>query len=767
MADAEPFDLGALLLPRKSIPAETRRRLSPYIFESISPKLQEEYEEAGWVLDKKLKSKVKMRKVKSHDTAFEDRVWATMAKLSFQDLNKDRRCRVPYGPQPNEAQQIDVLAADDEAVLLIECKSAAEVTSGVTFKKDVEAIQGRRAGIIKEVKKRYPDHKIKFILATNNFGLSSETVDRITSADIIHMDEDAIDYFLSLAEHLGKASRYQLLGYLFEGMKIPGIEARVPAIQGKMGGHTYYSFAIEPERLLKLSYILHRNKANSVLMPTYQRLIKKSRLKKVSEFVDDGGFFPNSIILNVDRGGKPLRFERAQQPPGSEAKIGILYLPQTYRAAYVIDGQHRLYGYAGSQRASTDLIPVVAFEGLPRSEQVRLFMQINENQQAVPKNLRNTLNADLLWDSDDLREQIRALKLRIAAHLGEHKSSPLYGRIIIGENLRTVTRCITIDAISTGLERGNFLGSFTKKEMREAGTFYRGTNDATFKILPRFLELCFAHIRAGVPLQWDLGNATGGFVFINSGIDSLLRVFSDLVDHVVANEGVKPSEETAESMFSMIEPWLDALVTFLNGLGPEEAAEFRRMYGSGGPTRYWRQLLIAINSADPQFSPPGFADYLRDQKRQFNTESFEMIRDIEQFMNADIRRRLEDHYGARWLKDGVPFKVLTDATQLSLEKNRTRDPDDELEPWACLHLIDYQKIVTASHELWQDLFMKQYTRPGEEKKSGGWKSRADWMIELNRIRNQNDHDYIVSEEEYEFLVSIKTWLVDGQAENVL
>ena len=81
-----------------------------------------------------------------------------------------------------------------------------------------------------------------------------------------------------------------------------------------------------------------------------------------------------------------------------EAKLGMLHLPQTYRAAYVIDGQHRLYGYADSERAGQDLIPVVAFVDLPRSEQVRLFMQINENQQAVPKNLRNTLNAELLWD---------------------------------------------------------------------------------------------------------------------------------------------------------------------------------------------------------------------------------------------------------------------------------------------------------------------------------------------------------------------------------
>src|SRR5208283_4388827 len=112
-------------------------------------------------------------------------------------------------------------------------------------------------------------------------------------------------------------------------------------------------------------------------------------------------FFPNSIIVNLETGGRAPRFDPVSKAIDGPV-LGTLYLPRTYRAAYVIDGQHRLYGYANSDRATSELIPVVAFVNLPRSEQVRLFMQINENQQAVPKNLRNTLNSDLLWDSSDL-----------------------------------------------------------------------------------------------------------------------------------------------------------------------------------------------------------------------------------------------------------------------------------------------------------------------------------------------------------------------------
>ena len=136
------------------------------------------------------------------------------------------------------------------------------------------------------------------------------------------------------------------------------------------------------------------------MMPTYQRLIKKSRLTAVRKFInEEHGYFPNSIIISIDS-KKPLQFDRSEkQVPNAVADLGILHLPQQYRSAFIIDGQHRLYGYSDSPYAMTNSIPVVAFENLDQTEQVRLFMDINENQKSVSKKLRNVLNADMLWDS--------------------------------------------------------------------------------------------------------------------------------------------------------------------------------------------------------------------------------------------------------------------------------------------------------------------------------------------------------------------------------
>lgn len=751
-------------LPVKSIPAEIRRRLAKHQFQTVSPKLVEELEAEGWVVERKLKKSVKMRKEKPHDVAFEDRVWSAFAKLQFTHMNAGRQFKLAYGQGANETQQVDVFAADDEVVLVVECKSANEVRSH-QFKKEIESISGQRAGLIRLLRSEFKDHKIKFILATNNYTLSKATLERIEGADVVHMDEDTIDYYLGLADHLGKAARFQLLGSLFAHTKIPGLEPRVAAIKGRMGGHTYYSFAIEPARLLKMAYVLHRNRANSSLMPTYQRLIKKSRLKGVSQFVSGGGFFPNSIILNIETDRK-LQFDLAGRNDG-EAKLGILHLPQTYRAAYVIDGQHRLYGYAGSPRADSDLIPVVAFVDLPRHEQVRLFMQINENQQAVPKNLRNTLNADLLWESPDLNEQARALKLRIAQHLGEVKTSPMLGRVIIGENQRTAMRCITIDAISNGLNKGNFIGSFSKTAVKDVGTFYAGTNDATYDALVPYLEQCFGYLRDHLNSQWALGSAEGGFIFINSGVESLLRVLSDIVDHLVATGASDPRRVPPADVFDDCKHYLDPLIDHLSSLTVDEGAEYRRMYGSGGGARYWRRLQAAIRDARPEFNPPGLDDYVANEAKAFNTESFEIIRDIETFLNRDIEERLEDEYGSSWLRLGVPRNVGLGAATLAAQKNLDLDPEDHVRAWDCLHLIDYYGVLTQNHDLWKKRFEKRYTRPGDEQKPGGWKGRASWLQELNRIRNENSHTYSVSEEEYEFLVALKSWLLLGQAENDL
>jgi len=57
----------------------------------------------------------------------------------------------------------------------------------------------------------------------------------------------------------------------------------------------------------------------------------------------DGGYFPNSIIINIQtKNSKAIKFERSQLiDHDSPTSMGILHLPQLYKSAFIIDGDVR------------------------------------------------------------------------------------------------------------------------------------------------------------------------------------------------------------------------------------------------------------------------------------------------------------------------------------------------------------------------------------------------------------------------------------------
>jgi DNA sulfur modification protein DndB len=704
------------------------------------------------------KTSITVKKDKTNDVDFEDRVWGLFANLGYDFLNKDRNFHLPYDKNnPKLTQQIDVFAKDNETILIVECKSASENKRG-DFKKELEAMTGKIEGLRKTIQALFPNtkHKIKFILATRNYSISDEDLDRLKKLNGAHFNEENIDYFYSLYSQLGVSAKYQLLGNLFEGQEIPEMDNMVPAVEGKMGGHTYYSFSIEPEKLLKIGYVLHRNKANINMMPTYQRLIKKSRLKSVNDFIETGGYFPNSIVISIDT--KKSNFERANKQVGTTlSNVGILHLPKKYRSAFIIDGQHRLYGYTASKYKSTNTIPVVAFLNLSRSEQVKLFMQINENQKTVSKDLRNTLNADLLWDSENKIEQLRALCSRISIYLGENRESALFGKISIGED----KKIITTQAIENALKKSSFLGKVTKSKIEELGSFYNGDLDHTYDRLRQYLNEGFKYISENTLAEWK--KESGGMLLINKGIYGIILILSDLISHFNTNKKIDSQKDSIKKIFSEVQSYLDPIITYINKLDDPTKEELKSSYGAGGETKYWRTFQKAIKETYTDFSPDGLEDYFKKEAKQFNAKAFSYIEDIETEFKKDFKERLEAFYGKKWFEKGVPPKIADKALVDANNKNREEDDDDKLvEPWDCVTMIAYREIATKN---WQNIFEKEYTKPGEEKISGGKEEKTKWMVRLERIRNQNFHSYSVTEEELSFLEELHDWIYKKETRN--
>ncbi len=722
--------------------------------------------EEGWEEFKSYKNNkfVGVRKNKKFDEVFEDRVWCLFARLGFTYLNKDRYFEMSYDYQnPNITQQIDVFAADDETVVIVECKAAETIRDGV-FKKTLEAFHGQMSGLRREAQTHFPKAKVKFIWATHNFIISPADQTKMREWDIIHFSDAVINYYYELVKHLGTCARYQLLGNLFANQEIRNMDDKIPAIQGEMGGHKYYSFSIEPERLFKIGYVLHRNEANKNMMPTYQRLIKKKRLSDVQKFINDGGYFPNSLIISIDSGGKGLQFDMSStKVEGAHSRLGILHLPKRYRSAYIIDGQHRLYGYSDSDYASTDSIPVIAFVDLDRQEQIKLFMDINENQKAVPKTLRVTLNADMLWDSDDHNERRQALRSKIAQMFGEEETSPLMGRVVIGEDEKSLIRCITVEAIQTALKKCNFMTQFGKKNsIVKDGTFDVGENSGTCDLLYPFLEGCLRYVKNEVTEEWARGDSNDGMLTMNRGIQAVIRIINDIVNHLIDCKEIFPKTQKTEELVKQVAFYLDPLNEYLNRLTQQERKELRGYFGGGADTRFWRAFQREIAKVRPNFNPDGLKEYWENEAKTYNADSMTYLREIEAWIKKTIKISLMEKYGDNWEIKSLPKAIYKRAKGVADERNydsiTSGDGTNTISIWDCITLKECKEVVTVGSH-WTELFETQLTRPEDEKISGGKTERTKWIGQVERLKNKlNMPSHSITSAEFEFIKSIHIWI---------
>lgn len=717
----------------------------------------------GWEESRRYKNPkfVKIRKNKSFDERFEDRVWMLFAQMGFTHMNKDRHFKMSYDyHNPNFTQQIDIFAADDETVIIVECK-AAEKQRDAIFKKELEAFHGQMQGLRREAKEKFPNANVKFIWATQNYIISRTDQTRMKEWGIYHFSETVVGYYYELIKHLGTCARYQLLGNLFAKQEIRNMDDKIPAIEGKMGGHTYYSFSIEPERLLKIGYILHRNEANKDMMPTYQRLIKKKRLSEVQNFINSGGYFPNSLIISIDSNGKGLQFDPSNtKVDNAISRLGVLHLPKMYRSAYIIDGQHRLYGYSNSKYASTNCIPVVAFVDLDRQEQIKLFMDINENQKAVPKSLRVTLSADMLWDSPDYNDRRKALCSKIAQMFGEESSSPLMGRVLIGEDEKTSIKCITISAIEKALRNCNFMTLYKNNIICKDGTFDVGTNDATCNLLYPFLEECLCYIRKAVLGEWDR-NDDNGILTINRGIQAIIRVINDIVNHLVDNKIIFPKRQKTAEILPYVIPYLEPLTIHLNNIPEQERKELRSFLGTGADTRFWRTFQREIAKCKSDFNPEGLRAYWENESKTYNIDSATYIEKIEVWIKSTIKNALSAKYGVNWEIKGIPHDIYINAQNLCAEKNYSSISSGEdlaLSLWDFISLKDCPKIVTHARH-WTELFEKSFTRPEEINISGGKKAKIEWLRKVSEIQSSlGKSSYSVSESDFTFIKDVYIWI---------
>ncbi len=555
-----------------------------------------------------------------------------------------------------------------------------------------------------------------------------------------------------MVDLIGSVARYQLLGSIFRNQSILGLNYSTPAIKGKLAGFTTYSFSIEPEVLLKIGFVLHRTDSSMQAFDSYQRMVKKPRIKEIEKYINGGGFFPNSIIINFNT-EKPLRFDEVQTCEHcSQSDLCILHLPNQYHSAFIIDGQHRLYGYGNTEWKSKNTIPVVAFENLPEKEQTRTFIDINNKQKSVSKNLLMTLMGEFNWGSDNHDEALAAVKTRLIDYLNNRNNSPLYKRIKLLDEKGSQKRCLTKNyLIGQALNKTNFFGITQKKKIVKTGYLWAGDYDSTLEKSYEFLNTCFQFFEMGVTEQWEKGSFEGGFITMNLGISSLIRVFDDLLEYLEKHKRIDFTKLTGEEIAGMIRPYLEPVITFVEGLSIEQIKKLRSFVGGSAVDKVLREFQDQINMEYEEFSPEGLAQWQKESTGIYNRSASQLGHEMQIRIRDFIFDQLKKAYGEaddRWWTEGVHTDVQKKCANERIEKKEV-GPD-----WKYLFLMDYYKIIKHKKKILINLF----TPPGL--KSAGIDKKLKWFKDWNNIRNKYSHPEqgIVTEEEYQFMLDTKDWL---------
>lgn len=710
----------------------------------------------GWVVAKRGAQSARLTQPKPASVLVRDRVWTLMYRLGFNYLSNEAGADLE-AEQGGRRHAISVVALDDEVAVVIQRASADEHGRRPRLEGAIEELAQIRSGFARAVRDQFPaPGKRQTVLAVFSFDLVVQDSEKAAAAGkAVQLVEDHdISYYESLVNHVGTAARYQFLADMLSGRPVPGLAVRIPAVKTRMGGTTCYTFSTSPAYFLKISYVSHRSKGQASDVNTYQRMLSKSRLNGIRDYISKDGIFPTNIVLNLDN--QRLRFERIRQEAGEDVDpenglLGWLDLRPTYKSAWIIDGQHRLYAYSGHSKAKNSRVSVLAFEGLPPSKQAELFIDINAKQKSVRQSLLQELYAELHWDAADPAVRVRAIISKVIQVLDADRQSAFYQRIQAADATKDPIRCITLATIYGALEKTDFfIAKKRRGQVVEFGPLWAGDNESTLKRTMHALRFWFNAIRDKAREWWDRGAGEGGGLAMNDSVASCISVLQSVFRHLDP-EGHRLLHLSNDDLVKEVAPFAQALGEYLGTFSDEDRKRYRELRGIQGQTTRTKRAQQALHAKFPPFNPPGLQEFLQQEKAQTNAKAKAVIDRIETTLQSIIIEELRGEYTANdtdWWTLGVPLKIRKKATERQEEDNHRRGGKERY-----LDLVDYRDIVQHNWSVFEPLLA--YGRQGSKDK------RTDWMAFVNEKRRVVAHassGMMLSIEDLEQLQGYEQWL---------
>lgn len=728
------------IFPRDDLGSLARAQSKPFHSQSLNNKLVEDTLALGWTVVKSGKTTSRLTKPKVRATLFEHRVWTLLYRMGLPFLSGDGGgiLLLQEGTETKVRNQLDVVALDDELAIAIECKTSEKFARRTQFQEELAKFAGFRERFIRTINANVDwnlSGKRTAVMAffLENINLSDNDRERARDANVLIFDDRDLEYYEKLVAHLGPAARYQFYADAVPGKIISGLTIRVPAVKTKMGGHNCYTFPVSPEYLLKIAYVSHRARGKASDIHAYQRMLAKSRLNKIREYISEQGIFPTNIVLNIEK--KFLTFQKVKQEntvdeQNASGTLGWLEIRPAYKSAWVIDGQHRLFAYSGHPRASKSHLSVLAFEGLSPTVQAGLFVDINAKQKSVKQSLLQELDAELHWESDRIADRVRAVVSKVVQTLDEDKDSPLSGRVLAADVQKDTTRCISFTSLYRALARQRlYVLKESKGEVLEYGPLWGGDNERTLKRTSRTIKAWLTPIRDAAIDWWELGSAEGGGLTMNDGITACINVLESVFEHI-EQKSTALIRRDDDDLCTVLKPYAVALGAHLGSMSSEKRKSFRDLRGIQGQTYRTRQLQVALRAKFSNFDPPGLDDFFKRQSEQTNIKAKISIDHIEKMVQTMIIQELKQNFKGMpdsWWLDGVPKQVRLAVSQRAEQDDKKRG---SLE--AYFDFMDYRKIALDQWPIFQSVL-------GYGKKNDSKDRQTKWVVDVNDWRNVVAH----------------------------
>lgn len=505
-----------------------------------------------------------------------------------------------------------------------------------------------------------------------------------------------------------------------------GADYQVPCFRIRIQGQEIFSFFMPADRLLNLVYVFRLQPGKE---EAYQRFISKSRIfgKKddpgITEFINNGGFFKNTVVCSFER---PVVFTR--RPSGQllqnpDIDFGILSIPKLYGTVWVIDGQHRIYGYAGADiNKKITPLGVVAYQDLEKRLQARDFIDINQKQKSVDP---NTL-WDLLAETDP--NSLQGAITKAAKSL--NNTGLFKNKIFIPGKSRAKKSSypLKLANICTGLFDRGLLRN-------EPYTLYKPTPDVSDsnRYPDSVIDYPTKVLNQYFSLIWDIAEDSRewrtGFVLNNNGLNVLLRVLVEVLKFL---KGDWDKNTTRSLLQEPINKYFTE--------NYERIKEIRLLTSSeAGRGKIALEIIKKIHESEPSFASQFINEADKRAKAEYEkSEPYQVLKELETRMREFIAESLQK-VTRNWWKERIPSDI-TERAKSNHEKNESPWPWVTSEEKPLIHYIDfahYTKIIQRKDN-WEQVFQTVF----KDKEVISSK-----LKELESIRNNIAHSRNLSAQE--------------------